>query len=101
MKNLIIGTRGSNLALAQAEHIKSRLEKMGLEIELKIIKTSGDINQSTFNEIPLKKLFNTIHPCFLNKYPLYNQDSTGQFYSSYSTILHEYFFYIKTTKIIL
>ncbi|MBP9595414.1 MAG: hydroxymethylbilane synthase [Fusobacteriaceae bacterium] len=57
MKKLIIGTRGSNLALAQAEHIKSRLEKMGLEIELKIIKTSGDINQSTFNEIPLKKLF--------------------------------------------
>ena len=57
MKKLVIGTRGSKLALAQAEHIKNHLEKMGLEIELKVIKTSGDINQSTFNEIPLKKLF--------------------------------------------
>ena len=57
MKKLVIGTRGSKLALAQAEHIKNHLEKMGLEIELKVIKTSGDINQSTFSEIPLKKLF--------------------------------------------
>lgn len=57
MKKLVIGTRGSKLALAQAEHIKNHLEKMGLEIKLKVIKTSGDINQSTFNEIPLKKLF--------------------------------------------
>ncbi|WDE98764.1 hydroxymethylbilane synthase [Lentisphaera profundi] len=42
---LRIATRGSQLALWQAEHVKSRLLEMdpSLEIELKIIKTQGDI----------------------------------------------------------
>lgn len=57
MRELIIGTRGSKLALVQAENIKSRLENFGIKVELKIIKTSGDLNQKSFNEIPLKKLF--------------------------------------------
>ncbi len=45
MKNkIVIGTRGSKLALWQAEWIKSELEKAhsGLEVLLKIIKTTGD-----------------------------------------------------------
>ncbi len=45
MKKLIIATRGSKLALWQSEHIKERLETAysGLEVELKVMKTKGDI----------------------------------------------------------
>lgn len=42
MKRLIIGTRGSDLALWQANFIKDRLAEIGAEAELKIIKTQGD-----------------------------------------------------------
>lgn len=43
MSNLIrIGTRGSELALWQANFVKSELEKQGVEVELIIIKTQGD-----------------------------------------------------------
>ena len=41
-KKLIIGTRGSELALWQANYVKGRLEESGYETELKIIKTQGD-----------------------------------------------------------
>ena len=45
MKKVTIATRGSQLALWQAEHIKSRLmaQYEGLEVELLILKTKGDI----------------------------------------------------------
>jgi len=39
---LIIATRGSDLALWQANHVKSLLEKIGLPSRLNIIKTQGD-----------------------------------------------------------
>jgi hydroxymethylbilane synthase len=39
---LIIATRGSDLALWQANHVKSLLKGIGLESELKIVKTQGD-----------------------------------------------------------
>ncbi|RDU66375.1 hydroxymethylbilane synthase [Helicobacter didelphidarum] len=39
---LILGTRGSMLALWQANHIKERLESQGIGVELKSIKTKGD-----------------------------------------------------------
>jgi hydroxymethylbilane synthase len=42
MKKLIIGTRGSDLALWQANYTKDRLAVIGVESELKIIKTQGD-----------------------------------------------------------
>ena len=44
MTRLRIGTRGSTLALAQANWVKAQLleNQPGLEIELQIIKTSGD-----------------------------------------------------------
>lgn len=42
MKKLIIGTRGSDLALWQANFTKDRLAEIGVEAELKIIKTQGD-----------------------------------------------------------
>lgn len=44
-RKLIIGTRGSQLALWQAKYIKSRLAEIGVASELKIIKTQGDIIQ--------------------------------------------------------
>ena len=44
MKKLIIATRGSQLALWQARYVQDRLEREhGLPVELKIIKTRGDI----------------------------------------------------------
>lgn len=41
-KKLIIGTRGSDLALWQANHVKDKLSESGVDAELKIIKTQGD-----------------------------------------------------------
>jgi len=42
VKKIIIGTRGSDLALWQANFIKDKLSAIGVEAELKIIKTQGD-----------------------------------------------------------
>ncbi|BAI80288.1 porphobilinogen deaminase [Deferribacter desulfuricans SSM1] len=43
MNKLVIGTRGSKLALWQANHIKSLIESTHhIDVELKIIKTTGD-----------------------------------------------------------
>ena len=49
-----IGTRGSKLALAQANWVKARLEEQhpGLAVELVIIKTSGD----KLKDVPLAQL---------------------------------------------
>jgi len=44
-KTLIIGSRGSELALWQANFVKSELEKVGVKTKLNIIKTTGDKNQ--------------------------------------------------------
>lgn len=51
-KPLRIGTRGSKLALAQANLVKDLLSKNGIETEIKIIKTSGD----TFTDRPLHEV---------------------------------------------
>ena len=40
--HLIIGSRGSQLALWQATHIAGRLNELGLAAEIRIIKTTGD-----------------------------------------------------------
>lgn len=45
MQSIIIGSRGSDLALWQANHVKNQLEKLGATVEIKIIKTQGDIIQ--------------------------------------------------------
>jgi hydroxymethylbilane synthase len=47
-----IGTRGSKLALAQANLVKDMLAKNGISTEIKIIKTSGDI----FTDRPLHEV---------------------------------------------
>lgn len=44
-EKVVIGTRGSKLALAQTEKVKAILEKEGCETEVKIIRTSGDIKK--------------------------------------------------------
>src|SRR5690606_29075414 len=44
-RKLTIGTRGSELALWQANFVKGKLAEIGVESELKIIKTQGDIIQ--------------------------------------------------------
>lgn len=53
MEKVTIATRGSNLALWQAYHIKGLLEKKehGVEVELNIIKTKGD----KILDVPLAK----------------------------------------------
>ena len=42
MTRLRIGSRGSQLALWQAHHISDLLRALGHEVELEIIKTTGD-----------------------------------------------------------
>ncbi len=51
---LIIGSRGSKLALYQANWVKSELEREhpGVAVEIAIIKTSGDV----FTDAPLSKI---------------------------------------------
>lgn len=60
MKSLIIGTRGSALALWQANEVKRRLEEAhpGLETSLRIFKTKGDhILDRPLSEVGGKGLF--------------------------------------------
>lgn len=55
---LIIGTRGSKLALWQAYHTQKLLKDLGVETELKIIKTQGDkIQNLTFDKLEGKGFF--------------------------------------------
>jgi len=55
---IIIGTRGSKLALWQANFTKDNLEKLGIEVELQIIKTKGDkIQHLSFDKIEGKGFF--------------------------------------------
>ena len=55
---LVIGSRGSKLALWQANYIKGRLEALGEECRIEIITTSGDRFQSgPLKEIGTKGLF--------------------------------------------
>ena len=49
---LILGSRGSQLALWQARHIAARLEAFGVPAEIKIIRTTGD----RITDVPLAKV---------------------------------------------
>lgn len=58
MKNIIIGSRGSDLALWQANHVQQRLAAIGITAEIKIIKTQGDQMQHlTFDKLEGKGFF--------------------------------------------
>jgi len=57
-KTIIIGTRGSKLALWQAYNLQDKLEAIGQESELKIIKTKGDkIQNLSFDKLEGKGFF--------------------------------------------
>ena len=57
-EKIIIGTRGSKLALWQAHYTKDQLKALGIEVELKIIKTKGDkIQHLSFDKIEGKGFF--------------------------------------------
>ncbi|MBW4890972.1 hydroxymethylbilane synthase [Mucilaginibacter sp. HMF5004] len=57
-RKLIIGTRGSDLALWQANFVKDRLAENNIEAELKIIKTQGDrILNLSFDKLEGKGFF--------------------------------------------
>ena len=45
-RKIIIGSRGSDLALWQANHILRKIQKLGLTAEIKIIVTQGDAIQN-------------------------------------------------------
>jgi hydroxymethylbilane synthase len=55
---LIIGSRGSQLALWQARHIANRLQDLGLQTRLEIIRTTGDkITDAPLAQVGGKGLF--------------------------------------------
>jgi len=57
-RKLIIGTRGSELALWQANFVKDKLAENNIEAELKIIKTQGDrILSLSFDKLEGKGFF--------------------------------------------
>src|ERR1700691_5557666 len=56
--NLRIGSRGSQLALWQANHIAALLREQGHEVEIEIIKTTGDrLQEVTFAQVGSKGMF--------------------------------------------
>ncbi len=55
---LRIGSRGSQLALWQANHIAALLRGHGHEVEIEIIKTTGDrLQEVTFAQVGSKGMF--------------------------------------------
>lgn len=58
MKLLRIGSRGSQLALWQANHIADLLRRNGQQVEIEIIKTTGDrMQEVTFAQVGSKGMF--------------------------------------------
>ncbi|MBL4705425.1 MAG: hydroxymethylbilane synthase [Flavobacteriales bacterium] len=57
-KAIVIGSRGSDLALWQANYTKDQLEKLGHSVTIKIIKTQGDrIQHLSFDKLEGKGFF--------------------------------------------
>ena len=55
---IIIGSRGSDLALWQANHVKNELDKLGHQAEIKIIQTQGDrVQNLSFDKLEGKGFF--------------------------------------------
>lgn len=53
-----IGSRGSDLALWQAHHVKKKLENLGYDVSIEIIKTQGDLIQDlSFDKLEGKGFF--------------------------------------------
>ncbi|NNE28072.1 MAG: hydroxymethylbilane synthase, partial [Saprospiraceae bacterium] len=57
-KKIIVGTRGSKLALWQANFVRDQLESLGVEVEIKIVQTKGDaVTDLSFDKIEGKGFF--------------------------------------------
>lgn len=57
-RKIIIGSRGSDLALWQANHVLRKIQKLGLTAEIKVIVTQGDqIQNLSFNKLEGKGFF--------------------------------------------
>lgn len=69
MKHIVIGSRGSDLALWQANHVKNQLENLGCTVDINIIKTQGDkIQHLSFDKLEGKGFFTKeIEDALLNK----------------------------------
>lgn len=58
MKHVVIGSRGSDLALWQAHFVETELKKLGCSVEIKIIRTQGDrIQDLSFDKLEGKGFF--------------------------------------------
>jgi len=58
MRTIRIGSRGSDLALWQANHVKRQLEALGAEVSITVIKTQGDqIQNLSFDKLEGKGFF--------------------------------------------
>ena len=59
MRTLVIGSRGSKLALWQAEHTRERLQQLNpqIDIRIEIIKTTGDVKKDPLSVIGGKGVF--------------------------------------------
>lgn len=58
MQHIRIGSRGSDLALWQANHVKHQLEKLGCSVDITIITTQGDaIQHLSFDKLEGKGFF--------------------------------------------
>lgn len=68
-KEIVIGSRGSDLALWQANFVRQELEKLGCSVAIKIIKTQGDqIQHLSFDKMEGKGFFTKeIETALLNK----------------------------------
>ena len=56
-RSLVIGSRGSKLALWQAEHVQSQLQAADLTVRIEIIKTTGDVKTDPLAVIGGKGVF--------------------------------------------
>ncbi len=58
MSEIVIGSRGSDLALWQAHHVRDRLTELGHKVTINIIKTQGDkIQHLSFDKLEGKGFF--------------------------------------------
>src|SRR5690348_10075814 len=54
-RQLVIGSRGSKLALWQAQHVRDRLA--GVDVRIEVIKTTGDVKSDPLSVIGGKGVF--------------------------------------------
>lgn len=68
-RKIIIGSRGSDLALWQANHVLRKVQKLGLTAEIKIIATQGDqVQDLSFDKLEGKGFFTKeIEDALINK----------------------------------